>query len=331
MKNYLKLFLASGAITVFILDSAAASAGAVNGLELCLHTVIPSLFPFLFLSMVITGWLGRKGFPALNFLCRTFRLPEGAGGLLLLGWLGGYPTGAHSVSLAYEQGRISKHDAQRMLVVCSNCGPAYIFGVLSGVFSGISNLWAIWGICMLSSLITSLILPGGGGRMTPLTNIQPESPVKLMDKAIRAMARICGWVIMFRVILSFAERWFLWLLPPEGRVLLCGLTELANGCLLLHQVSTHEIRFILACAILSFGGLSVMLQTYSVISYKLDTKMYFPGKVLHSAISTCLACIAVSSGFEWKIPLFASMILCAVTLILWKSAKKGRFSEKIGV
>ena len=72
-----------------ILDSRRAMFGAAEGVELCLTAVIPSLLPFLFLSMLLTDRLwGRKN-RLLRPLGRLFRLPDGSEALLIPGLLGG--------------------------------------------------------------------------------------------------------------------------------------------------------------------------------------------------------------------------------------------------
>ena len=49
-------------ILVLILDGKTALAGAMAGMELCMKTVIPSLFPFLFLCSLLTNSLwGLQG------------------------------------------------------------------------------------------------------------------------------------------------------------------------------------------------------------------------------------------------------------------------------
>ena len=49
-RKWIVSLAAAAGILVLILDSRTALAGAAQGLSLCLKTVIPSLFPFIFLS-----------------------------------------------------------------------------------------------------------------------------------------------------------------------------------------------------------------------------------------------------------------------------------------
>ena len=133
-KIHLKYPLAALLMIVMILDSKRALIGAQEGVSLCIRSVIPSLLPFLFFSSILTEGTRCANAVITRPLSWLWRIPKGAESILLVGLLGGYPTGAHSVTSAYEQGRISKTTAQRMLSFCNNCGPAFIFGILGNFF-----------------------------------------------------------------------------------------------------------------------------------------------------------------------------------------------------
>lgn len=111
------------------------------------------------------------------------------------------------------------------------------------------------------------------------------------------MAGVCGWIIMFRILVAILDRWFLWLLPESVRLLLIGSLELANGCHSLLQSQAEAARFILSAVILGFGGICVCMQTVSVTG-KLGTGWYFPGKVLQSVVSLILSVFAVQFLYE---------------------------------
>lgn len=329
MKALLKILIPAGAAVALILDSSAACAGATEGVQLCLRTVVPALFPFLYLSLVISTGLNFFRLRIFDPVARLCRIPPGSGELLMLGFLGGYPSGAQCVSLAHEKGHLSSDAARRMLVICSNCGPAFIFGLLGPSFADSGMGWKIWLVCILGAVITGTLLPGGGGSLRIGSSSESEGAVRLMDRAIRSMARICAWIIIFRVVMSFADRWFLWRFHGWMQVLICGLTELTNGCINLGRIADDGLRFVLCCGMLSFGGLCVTMQTLSVIHPDLDRKLYFPGKVLHGCISTSLSCIFFP--VYWKIGVISLSFAILLVVYLGKIVKSSRFSQKIGV
>ena len=122
-------------VFALIVDSQSALMGAREGLELCIKTVIPSLMPFFFLSVLLTNRLSGKKISMLRPLGRILRLPEGAESIFLIGILGGYPVGAQAISQAAQAGSLDRSNAKRMLGFCSNAGPSFNFGILGRMFS----------------------------------------------------------------------------------------------------------------------------------------------------------------------------------------------------
>jgi hypothetical protein len=146
-------------------------------------------------------------------------------------------------------------------------------------------------IHILSALIVGTILPGKTYDTCLLPKAAPMSIHQAMERSIRIMASVCGWVVVFRVILTVLNRWVLWLLPQEGQILLTGLLELSNGCVALHALPSESCRFILSSGMLAIGGLCVGMQTVSVTA-SLGTGQYFPGKILQCLISVLMATAA---------------------------------------
>lgn len=293
----LSAILSGIGMTALILDSKTAMYGAADSIDICIRTVIPSLLPFFVLSILLTNAVTGTKIPFLTPLGKLCGIPTGAESLLLIGFLGGYPVGAQSVSEAYRSGCLTKTDAHRMLGFCSNAGPAFIFGIAGSLFSSKKIAFLLWGIHILSALTVGVILPGRSSGQCCISNTKEVSLPHALTKAIRVMAGVCGWIIMFRILVAILDRWFLWLLPESVRLLLIGSLELANGCHSLLQSQAEAARFILSAVILGFGGICVCMQTVSVTG-KLGTGWYFPGKVLQSVVSLILSVFAVQFLYE---------------------------------
>ena len=283
-KQLLRGVMAALAMLVIILDTRAAVASAREGVALCIQTIIPSLFPFFVLSGIINSCILGQNFRLLQPLRRICNIPNGTESLLLLGFLAGYPVGAQLITQAYNDGKLSKTTARRMLGFCNNAGPAFLFGMVAPLFSSVITIWILWGIHILSALMTGFILPSGNNKPAQISQSTGLSFSEALQKAIKATGSICGWVILFRILLGFCNRWFLWIFPSYGQVLFSGLIELSNGCIMLKSISNEGMRFLLAGIMLSFGGLCVGMQTATVTD-GLGTGWYFPGKVLQTALT----------------------------------------------
>lgn len=325
-------------ILLLILDSRTALSGAQSAIELCISSVIPSLFPFLVLSGMLTSAINGANMWILRPLSRLMGIPRGTEGIFITGILGGYPTGAQAVYQAWNKGQLSKEEATRMLAFCSNAGPAFLFGILGTKFTHAWILWLLWGIHILSAIAVAVILPGKSLSKRNLTPASPATVPQSLKTAVVTMGYICGWIILMRVILGFLDRWALWLLPTEVRIGFYGFIELTNGCCDADAVSTQGLRFILCSAMLAFGGICVAMQTASVTG-ALGIKQYLNGKTLQTIISFLLSAIIQLFVFESSeraqiSPILILSLLLLILLycaILRKNEKKSSIPALIGV
>lgn len=305
---------------MLILDSKTAVSGAHDGILLCLQTVIPSLFSFFILSILLTSSLSGLPMPLLRPLGKLCHIPSGAESLLLTGFLGGYPVGAQNVSAAYQRGQLSRQDAQRMLAFCNNAGPAFLFGMVGAMFPDAKTPWLLWGIHIAGALFTGFLLPGKSEiPFQPSPRQQTISLADALQTALRVMASVCGWVVLFRVITGFLTKWLLWLFPAELQVLLIGLLELSNGCCELNRISDLSLRFLTCSGMLSFGGLCVTMQTITV-TQGLSLCYYFLGKGLQTLFSLLL-CMGILYG-NW---------LPFAALFLFSGAIHQKYEKRAGI
>lgn len=314
-------------MAIIILDSKTALSGAMEGIDLCIRTVIPSLFPFLFLSVLLNTSLTGHSIPMIRPIGKLCGIPAGGESLLILGLVGGYPVGAQGICDAVDNKKLTADTAKRMLGFCSNAGPSFIFGMCAGFFSSSLVPWFLWLIQIISAILLGMILPRKHYDSIHLSTQALITPSKALHKALRSMATICGWVILFRVILCICSRWFLWLFPPLVQVGFSGMLELSNGCCNLAAIENESIRFLFASVFLSFGGLCVCMQTASVTS-KLGLGLYVPGKVTQSVISLLLAILFQPILFHDVqninpvIAIGSGVILLILIFLLQKSSSK---------
>ena len=160
---------------VLIFDGKTAISGATDGIQLCLNTIIPSLFPFILLSILMTNALRGQDVRLLRPVTAACKLPFGSEALLIISFLGGYPVGAQNIAQLYRSGQLTHNQAARMIAFCNNAGPAFIFGVLGTIFTNQITPWLVWFIHIASALIVGLLLPGD----------EPDSAVRTQQNRIK--------------------------------------------------------------------------------------------------------------------------------------------------
>lgn len=298
--------LAAFGMLILILDSKTVLSGAATGIDICIKTVIPSLFPFFVVSSVLSNSMQGQTISCLRPLGKICGIPKGTEFLLLLGMCGGYPVGAKCVYDTYTCGVIRKKDAQRMLGFCSNAGPSFIFGMTALLFQNPVIPWVLWGIQIISMILTAAILPNKSDSICQKQVLgRINNPI---NQALKAISSVCGWIVTMRVVINLFNRWILWCLPKYLQIMLTGVMELSNGCIELFQVESIVARFIFTSVFLSLGGICVLFQTQSLTG-DLGIQHYVIGKLLQTSIAAAIAFLTALFLF----PGSSNMIGCVVS------------------
>lgn len=317
-------------VIVLIVFPEIALSGASEGVELCLKTLIPALFPFMVLSSALLEALGTTHFSILKYICKICKMPPGSENVLLVSLLGGYPVGAKLVSESYDRGFISKKCAARLLGFCNNAGPAFIFGVVGRAFQSFSTVLILWIVHILSAIITGAILPQNETAHHHEIQIVKKAKSSVIKQCVATMGIICGWVILFRILIAYLSRLIPVMLPSEFIVLAAGVLELSNGCILLNSITDPATRFLICSCMISLGGCCVAMQTAGIV-HNISLHYYFQGKIIQTAVSVAIAIILHHIMFTNPIPIHYSIgliLLCAITvvIIIYKCNKQNNSS-----
>ena len=285
---------------------------AQNGLVLWSTKVLPSLFPFF----VATELLCKTNFTyilgkILNKIMKPlFNVPGESSIALILGMISGYPVGAKVVCNLKEEQVISKIEAERLIAYTNNSGPLFILSTVGLSLFENKKL----GITLLISHILAAILVGYFFRFWKKdkydinfkeTKFNSQlAPIRVSDlgeilgnaikKSISTILSIGGFIVLFSVILAILENSGIITIatsllnqigiPQEISIsIITGVTELTNGVELSSKLYENYPLFsiLLTSFLLGFGGISVLLQVYSIIAKQnISIKPYFYGKLL---------------------------------------------------
>ena len=79
------------------------------------------------------------------------------------------------------------------------------------------------------------------------------------------------------------------LLPTSLSAFLKGLIEITNGCLSLSNLKNLKLATCLASFVISFGGISTILQSLTMLqSAKIDVKIFILQKLMHATLSALI-------------------------------------------
>ena len=291
-----------------IAASAGAVSGAVSALHTCASVIVPCLFPFFVVSFLInrsglSQWLGKLLEKPMSLL---FGVSGTGAGVFLLGILGGYPAGAGIIADLMHRGELHKSEAQRLIMFCNNSGPAFLIGAVGiGIFHSTSAGLLLYGIHVLSAIITGLFLAGSHPPKAPSAIVMEvlslsEALPEAISKAVTQTLQVCGYVVFFGAVTGALEQ--TGTLPPiysslaantpltlhDARALCMGIMELGCGIGAMQGTSLCPRSLTLCAFLTGFGGLSVCLQTMGMLQ---GTNI---GVRYHLAGRLCCGCL---SGF----------------------------------
>ena len=291
--------------------------------------VFPSLFPFIAASRFLT----RSG--ALNLrrgdrlCCRLFGVPSAGMGAVLMGLCGGYPLGVFTACALYQGGRLTRAQAQKLLLFCNNTGPAIFFGMVgAALFPDRRVCAALFLIHILSAFLTGLLVSEGERVVqAPDASQKAETFSKSLQGAFFSALTLCGYVVFFavllRLILEFPPAdWLLSHAPVRreaAEAILCAFADLPSGIAAMARTGDSAARFILCAGAIGWGGLCVHMQAAGVWQEAgLLPKGYAFAKGLQAVISCVLALPAANLLFGAALPVWPALL--AITAAIIKKA-----------
>ena len=302
------------------IKSAVSSEAVKSGIEICFSVLIPSLFPFIFFSSLLSGYAGSV-ISALfsGLISPLFNISPAASSAVVLGTLGGFPTGASVASELYSEKKITKSEAELLPVFSNNAGIMFVlFAVGEGVFKSVRTGAALYTVHLLASLITGILMRPAGKcaqKKEPLkkalSSFSPQPIYRAFSKCIfssvRSMAAIGANFLVWRTVS------FILFSNAEGTLFAVGkgLLEMTGGLFSLGS----EPSFPAAALILGFNGLCIHMQTASVFfSSGLSPAKCILGKCISAAVSFALALAVcdISAYFPVLLVLSAALIIAAL-------------------
>ena len=291
---------------LLLLRPAPAMEAVREALRLCSETIVPSLFPFLVFSALLTALLPTAALDrALSPLMRPiFRLSGDCGAVLALGFAGGYPVGVRTTAALYRQGTLRRSEAQRLLAFCNNSGPGFFLGVCgTAVFGSARAGMYLYLIHVGAALVTGVLLRRDLGLPRRKAVSRQRAPFDLaaalpaaVQGSFAAVGSVSAFVIFFMVLLRLLSLVpALAALPPLPRAALFGFMEMTNG---VNALPATRMGFVLCAAIMNWGGLSVQAQTCAMLAGSaLSARRCVIGKAVQALAGVPLALLAAQRLF----------------------------------
>ncbi len=306
MRSKFKNFIA-GVLTVFYMVLLVVFVGdmgeaVLKSLRVCFEVMIPSLYAFMIASgFVVSSNLYTVLSKPFGLVSRyIFRIPPEYFSVFLIGSIGGYPVGAKLLSELYDNGKIDKDTAERMLSYCYLAGPAFICGIAGiKLFSSVKIGLIIFASIISSNLIIAAV--SGSGRPIPprsaaaaKLDMSAEKLISSVYGGAKGMFSICAIIVFFSTIICILDKSGALIFISQKVSDLTGMKysdanaavraviEISN----ISSLSRGDRSLIpLAASLLSFGGICVLMQVRGFLNEQLSTKRFYFFRVFSIFIS----------------------------------------------
>ena len=273
-----------------------AASAADRALSLCVHTVIPAIFPFAVLSRFLLS--SRTVLFVLSLAARPvgalLRVGRSASLSVLLGLCLGSPMGAIMLADGLDRGTVTREECERALFVATLPSPAFLLGVGRTLLGSRSAGVLLLCSTVLASLLSGMLLRGRlspQGARTPLVPSR-TSLSEALSQSASAMVGVCACILFFSM-LSDALALVLTPLPSALRDSLLSLLEVSDG---IRRVSAYK-KIPAAClSALAAGwsGISIHTQIHSILHGRdLSFSLYCLGKALTGALAALVTSLAL--------------------------------------
>lgn len=289
-----------------------------GGLQLFALNVFPTLFPFIFLSKIISSL--QTPIIISSKLSRTatkvFRSPPIVIYVFFLSIVCGYPIGAKLVSDLYDSKTINQTQAKTMSYFCSTSGILFVVGTIGNIMFGSSKIGVIIYVshiigCFIGGLVLSRLDKHFDVQAKPLeqkgsSNIFSSS----VWASVKSILIVGAYITLFCLFSSIICDLFITRLAGNffnkligtisgnSQVFQCvmsGIIEMTNGCYMLSRFISPA-AVVICCGLVSFGGFSIILQSLTFLkNTKIKARTLVLTKFVHAIFSilTCLPLVII--------------------------------------
>lgn len=233
------------------------------GIDKCITTIIPSLFPSIVLSTIIS----KSGF--IRVIASNLPVDSDAFEVFILGNIGGYPTGAKVICDKISRGEISREEGEKMLKYSYNSGPAFCIGIIGkGIFHSSAVGLAIY-ITEVVVNATLFIISQTGSRkvkkLNRMSDLHSTDITASVISSLNALFTITAYIMFFAVIiLAYTE-----MVSSDKAKYFTPILDITT------LINAGISSYIIICLFLCFGGICVITQVSAISSERISLKDYY--------------------------------------------------------
>ena len=277
----------------------------LEGIKTYYLTLFPSLFPYLFLTSLLTLTKGAGKVAKLisPFFEKVFNVSGACGYAYLMGVVSGYPIGSIMIAEFKKQNLISDTEAERASCLCATSSPSFVINVVGGLCFNSVKLGAFLYLGhLLSSIIVGLIFSNYKKEyvltrkqfcVKQSDNVISES----ITSAVNSALFVGGFITLFYLLTEILYTLGVFNLPIKLLSRLLGNTYLAKGVVfalfettkgfkILASIPISRLTFCTGSFLIGFSGLSIIMQCISPLkTAKIKTAPHLFSKFVSAVLN----------------------------------------------
>lgn len=302
MKRLVKALKACCAVTMIILlinFPESASQSVYDSMQVCIGTIIPSMFAFMTIStFIISEGLHDIIFRPLYFIFhRIIRLDRSTFGIFCLSLIGGYPVGIKLLRDRLSEDENYRRTAENSAAFCYCISPSFAVTMIGlGIFSSAEAGMLIY-LSNAAACIAAAIFLGKDNIISKENHFRKNGGlIYAVHSSALSLFTVCTVIVAFNVILSMSSE-LLGIAGINVSQSFLGFFEISNLLKMQPEISSLP----LISGISSFGGICVLVQCIAVCGKAFSLKRFLISRVPIALLSSVF-CIVFLQFFEISVP-----------------------------
>ena len=295
----LKYIMLTIILIIFILNIKIVINSTYEASFLFFKKVFITIFPFIILCdfliyfnyhIFIKGIFGK-------IINKIFNIDSNTSIIFILSIFSSHPSNAIYIKNLLDNKIIDIKVANRILIYTYFPSIAFVIGVIGvSLYNSFKVGLMLWIICFINNILIGLFLRKDNDYIEIINNesknISFFECFKLsIIKAINTSFIILGNLIVFTIIINLIVHYIS--INPTILSILTGFLELTSGVISISLLDIpFNVKFALTSLILNFSSLSILFQSFSILSsYKINIKKTLTVKLMFSIITFLLIII----------------------------------------
>lgn len=282
-------------VSIFM-NSSEITNSVIFSFDIWKKNIFPSLFPFFVISNILINY----GF--VDILSKIFKpitkllkVSENSSFVIVMGLLSGCPSSSKYVKELVDKKIISKSEASKVLTFTHFSNPLFVINTIGYSFLGNIKIgFIVLIVHYISNFIVGLLFRNYKIETTKnnITNNYNNNLGKIItdsiNSGINTLLLILGTVSFFLIVTTIINNSLS--INSFLSSIISGIFEMTQGLKYVSLLNVSlKIKAILSVMFISFGGISIHVQTFSIINESnIKYSPFLIARILHSIITGIL-------------------------------------------